>query len=292
MSDNLRGAFLMVGSMAAFVLNDTLVKILGVRLPLFQILLLRGLFTVFFVATLCHFFCAWQFNLSGRDWRLVIIRSFGDIGASYFFLTALFHMPLANVTAILQLLPLTISLGGALFFNEKLGWRSFLVIAVGFVGMGLIARPAAEGFGIYSFYGICAVLCVTVRDLVTRRISPNVPSLLVTFVNALGILLYSTIAIFWVEWVPVTGQEVIKLGIASGFVSVAYLLSVLVMRKGDLVYIAPFRYSGLLWALLIGLIVFDHWPDRFTFLGAGIIISSGLYIMWREASLKTKTALV
>ena len=89
-----------------------------------------------------------------------------------------------------------------------------------------------------------------------------------------------------------TGQEVIKLGIASGFVSVAYLLSVLVMRKGDLVYIAPFRYSGLLWALLIGLIVFDHWPDRFTFLGAGIIISSGLYIMWREASLKTKTALV
>ena len=112
-----------------------------------------------------------------------------------------------------------------------------------------------------------------------------------TFVNAIGILTYSTIAMLWVEWVPMNGEEVRDLIIASGFVSVAYLLSVLVMRKGDLAYIAPFRYSGLLWALLVGLLVFDHWPDGRTLLGAGVIIFSGLFSMWREIRSKTENML-
>ena len=80
-----------------------------------------------------------------------------------------------------QFLPLIIALGAALFFNETLGWRRLSAVIFGFVGMGLIVRPGAEGFGIYSYYGVGAVFCVALRDLITRRLSSDVPSLLVTF---------------------------------------------------------------------------------------------------------------
>ena len=286
MSDNFRGAFLMVASMAAFVFNDTAVKLLGDRLPLFQIMFLRGILTVMFVAGLCQYFRVWTLKLSRKDWTVVAIRSLADIGASFLFLSALFQMPLANLTAILQFLPLIIALGATLFLNETLGWRLLSAIIFGLVGMGLIVRPGAEGFGIYSYYGVGAVFCVALRDLITRRLSNDVPSLLVTFFNAVGILLYSTIAVVWIDWVPVSLEDVKLLFLAAGFVSFAYWLSVLAMRKGDISFVSPFRYTGLLWALLVGYWVFEHFPDGFTLLGAGIIIVSGLYMMWRESKLK------
>ena len=195
MLDNVRGALLMIASMAARVLHDSAVKLLGERLPLFQILFLRGILTVIFVAGLCQYFRAWTFTLSAQDWTVVSIRSLADIGASFLFLSALFQMPLANLTAILQFLPLTIALGAALFFNETLGWRRLSAIIFGFVGMGLIVRPSAEGFGPYLCYGVGAVFCVALRDLVTRRLNRDVPSLLVTFFNTVGILVYSSIAL-------------------------------------------------------------------------------------------------
>ena len=286
MSENFRGAFLMVASMAAFVFNDTAVKLLGERLPLFQIMFLRGILTVMFVAGLCQYFRVWILTLSRQDWTVMAIRSLADIGASFLFLSALFQMPLANLTAILQFLPLIIALGAALFFNETLDWRRLSAIIFGFLGMGLIVRPGAEGFGLYSYYGVGAVFCVALRDLITRRLSNDVPSLLVTFFNSVGILLYSTIALLWTDWVPVSTEDVKLLFLAAGFVSFAYWLSVLVMRNGDISFVAPFRYSGLLWALLVGYWVFEHFPDGFTLLGAGIIIVSGLYMMWRESKHK------
>ena len=243
MSDNLRGAFLMVASMAAFVFNDTFVKLLGVTLPLFQSLLLHGAVSLIFIVGLCQYFKAWRFDLGARDWSLIGLRSLGDIGASYFFLSALFHMPLANVTAILQLLPLSVALGGALFFRERMRWRRTLAISVGFSGMFLIVRPGAEGFGVYTYYALIAVACITIRDLVTRRISPEVSSLMVTFTNAFSILLYSILAMFWVTWVPLSGQNIWHLAASSFFISGAYFLSVLFMRKGNISYICNFPSS-------------------------------------------------
>ena len=257
-SDNIRGALLMVASMAAFTFNDVFVKLLGADLPLFQVLMLRGMLTSFCIFLLCIYFKAWTFDIALKDWRLIGLRSLGDIGASYFFLTALFNMPLANATAILQLLPLIVALGGLLFFQEVIGWRRALAIAIGFGGMFLIVRPGIEGFNHYSFYALIAVGFVTVRDLVTRKIDREVPSLMVTFFNAVSICLYSSLAMFWVEWVPVGSTNAAYLVTAAFLVSAAYLLSVLVMRQGEVSFVAPFRYTGLIWALVLGWIFFDH----------------------------------
>ena len=279
----------MVASMAAFTFNDVFVKLLGADLPLFQVLMLRGMLTSFCIFLLCMYFKAWTFDIALKDWWLIGLRSLGDIGASYFFLTALFNMPLANATAILQLLPLTVALGGLLFFQEVIGWRRALAIAIGFGGMFLIVRPGIEGFNHYSFYALIAVGFVTLRDLVTRKIDREVPSLMVTFFNAVSICLYSSLAMFWVEWVPVGSTDAAYLVTAALLVSAAYLLSVLVMRQGEVSFVAPFRYTGLIWALVLGWIFFDHWPDRLTLIGAGVIVMSGLFTMWRETKTRSRT---
>ena len=133
MSPNLRGAMLMMASMAAFTLNDTCIKATGGALPLFQLLTVRGLLTTLLIYLLARHLGALRFDLSRRDWGLVITRSSAEVGAAYFFITALLNMPLANVTAVLQVLPLTVTLGAAMFFREPVGWRRFSAIAIGFL---------------------------------------------------------------------------------------------------------------------------------------------------------------
>ena len=120
---------------------------------------------------------ALHLRFARHDRWLVAFRCVAELSATFFFLTALMHMPLANVTAVLQALPLTVTLGAALFFSEQIGWRRIMAIALGFAGMLLIVRPGPDGFSIYAMYALIAVICVTARDLITRRMSPEVPSM-------------------------------------------------------------------------------------------------------------------
>ena len=177
MSDNLRAALLMMAAMASFTINDTFVKATDNALPLFQLLTMRGLITTVFIFLLAWRMKALTWRLLRQDWGLVALRCLSEVGATWFFLTALLNMPLANVSAILQVLPLTVTMGAALFFREPVGWRRALAILVGFSGMLLIVRPGPDGFNIFAIYALAAVGCVTVRDLVTRRMSAQVSSL-------------------------------------------------------------------------------------------------------------------
>lgn len=286
MSDNQRGATFMMLSMAAFVLNDTFVKLLGAHIPLFEILFLRGLLATGALIMMCWYLNALQWRRSARDWSLMIARSGSEIAAAYFFLTALIHMPIANVTAILQTLPLTVSLGGVLFFKNPIGWRRLLAILIGFGGMMLIVRPGSDGFDIYSIYVLIAVLCVTVRDLTTRAMSKSVPSLFVTLLASLSVTVYSGIMVIGAEFTPMTSTDQAYLIASAIFIIGGYAFSVLVMRVGDISFVALFRYSAVIWTLLIGFWVFGDWPDELTLLGAAIIALSGGYTMLREARIK------
>ena len=286
MSDNQRGATFMMLSMAAFVLNDTFVKLLGANIPLFEILFLRDLLATGALIMICWYLNALQWRHSGQDWSLMIARSGSEIAAAYFFLTALIHMPIANVTAILQTLPLTVSLGGVLFFKNPIGWRRLLAILIGFGGMMLIVRPGSDGFDIYSIYVLIAVLCVTVRDLTTRAMSKSVPSLFVTLLASLSVTVYSGIMVIGAEFTPMTSTDQAYLIASAIFIIGGYAFSVLVMRVGDISFVALFRYSAVIWTLLIGFWVFGDWPDELTLLGAAIIALSGGYTMLREARIK------
>jgi len=282
MSPNTTGAFLMMGGMAAFTINDALVKATGGAIPLFQLLTIRGVISSVLILALARHLQALKFDLPRRDWALIGLRSLSEIGATFFFLTALLNMPLANATAILQALPLTVTAGAALFFGEKVGWRRMLAILAGFTGMLLIVRPGPEGFDTYALYALTAVAFVTVRDLTTRRMSTAVPSMLVTLSAAVAVLAFSALASTQVQWVALDGRLVALLLGSSLFIVGGYVLSVAVMRIGDVSFVAPFRYTGLLWALILGLLLFGDWPDTVTLIGAAIVVGSGLFTLYRE----------
>ena len=281
-----RGPALMSATMLAFTLNDVCMKALSGALPLTQALFLRGLVTVVVLGLLAWRAGALRLPATRSDRAWLGLRTLAEVGAAYFFVTALFHMPIANVTAILQALPLTVTAAGALLLGERVGPRRWSAVAVGFLGILLIVRPGAEGFDAYSLYALAAVLAVTLRDIATRRMSRGVPSETVALSAAAGVTAFAALALPGVETAPVTaGAAWLLLG-ASVFVIAGYLLSVAVMRAGEVSLTAPFRYTGLVWAILAGLLLFGERPDAFTLAGAAIVVAAGLFTIRRETTLR------
>ena len=279
----------MMASMAAFTLNDTLLKLTNGAVPLAQLLFLRGVLSSVLIYALARSLGALRFHVARRDWGLIAIRSAAEVGAAYFFVTALLNMPLANVTAVLQALPLTVAVGAALVFREPLGWRRMSAILIGFMGMLLIVRPGVDGFSLWSGYALMAVLCVTVRDLATRRLSVHVPSMTVTLASSLAVTVSFGLASTLTDWVPVTLPLAALIGAAAVFIIGGYFFSIRAMRVGEISFIAPFRYTGLVWALVLGWLVFGDWPTNLTLLGAGIVVATGLFTLYRERRVKERS---
>ena len=285
-SSNIEGAALMTASMAAFTFNDMFFKLLNEDLPFFQVLFLRSLAVTVLMIGLARMKGALWIRAGRKDWGLVLLRSLAEVGAAYFFLTALVHLPIANVTAILQALPLTVTLGAALFLGEPVGWKRFAAIGIGLVGVMLIVRPGGEGFDLYAIYAVLAVVCVTVRDLAARQIAVYVPSIFVALVAIVAILLFAAVGAVNIEWKPMHLGHGAYLAGCSVFILGAYLFSVMAMRVGEIGFVSPFRYTSLLVALLVGLVVFREWPDALTLLGAGIVVATGVFTLWRERQVK------
>ena len=289
LSPNQKGALLMLGSMAFFTINDTLVKLVGETVPLWQIVTVRGVMASVLLLCLARAMGALRFDLSRRDWGLVLARCSTEMAVTYFFLSALLQMPLANITAVLQMLPLTVTLCAALFLGETVGWRRSLAIALGFVGMLLIVRPGGADFGPATIYALLAVALLTLRDLVTRQMSPAVPSLTVTFLSAFSVTLFGLGLGFGESWQPVGGREWLLLSATAVLILLAYLCAVMTIRVGEVSAVAPLRYTGLVWALLLGWLVFGEFPSGLTLFGAGIVVAAGLFTLLRERQVAENT---
>ena len=285
LTPNIQGALLMTGAMTAFTINDAFMKLLGDHLPFFQLLFLRSLAVFVLLGAVAWRARAFSVRMSRRDKGLVGVRTLAEVGAAYFFLNALFNLPIANVTAILQALPLTVTLAAMIVFKEQVGWKRFVAIGIGFVGVIMIVRPGSDGFTIYSVYALLAVLLVTVRDLASRRLAHEVPSLVVAFAAVVGVLVFSSVGAGFVTWKPMAVLDFVYLGVAVFAIIGGYLFSVMAMRVGDIGAVAPFRYTSLLAALLLGLFVFGEWPDGWTQIGALVVVATGLFTLWREQKL-------
>lgn len=292
LTDNIRGALIMMGAMCAYTFNDAFMKALSDEIPLFQAILFRGMGAVIFLVILCHMMGQLRFNLSRRDWGLILIRTAGEVGGTYFFLTALFNMPIANVSAILQALPLAVSLAAAMVLGEALGWRRLSAICVGFAGVLLIIQPGGADFSSYSLYALGAVACVTVRDIAVRSMSRSVPAVFVALVAAVGVTCLGAIGSLFIEWAPFTTTTGLQLAGATGFLIFGYIASVNAMRFGEIAYVAPFRYASLLVALVLGIVIFDEWPNTLALCGAGIVVATGLFTLYRETKLKIRQPMV
>ncbi len=287
--DSLRAGLFMVAAAASFVTNDTFVKLLDGSVPVGEIIAVRGTFSAILLAAACSqrkLFFATPLVFA----RSVLARSAFDLVATVLFIVALIHMPIANLTSIIQTVPLAVIVMAFLFLGERVGWRRILAVIAGFIGVLLIARPAPQTFSMYEMLALGIVLLAAVRDIMTRRIPAKVPSLIVAFANALfvtaGGFVLGVIQGF-------IGLELWQLGCltaASLFLGLGYVFMVMTLRLGEIAVSAPFRYVNVLFSIFSGVVVFGEIPDLWALAGMALIVASGLYTIHRERMIRRRRA--
>ncbi len=285
-TDNLRASLLMVASMAGFALEDLLLKKASATLPIGQIVALLGLGgTILFAILLRRQGLRLLHPTLLR--RAVVIRNLAEMGASVCIVTALSVMPLSSFTAIIQANPLLVTLGGALFLGERVGWRRATAIAVGFAGVLTILRPWGDGFGAGALIAVAGMVLLSARDLATRAVPDDVGTL---HLSAWGFasLIPAGLALMAALGTPPAAAPA-GLGFTLAAVAIgvfAYYAITLAMRIGEVAVVAPFRYPRLVFAFLLAAAVLGERPDAATLAGSALVVGAGLYTMIREARLR------
>ena len=284
--ENIRGILFMILAMAGFALEDLFIKLLSSRVPVSQILIILGFSgtaVLLIIAFLTHA------PILHRDLlnRPIIVRTFCELFAALFFTSAIALTPLSSVASILMTTPLMVTTGAAIFFGEKIGWRRWTAIIIGFFGVLLILRPGFESFMPASLLAVIATIFLAVRDLATRTMKFEISTTTVSIYAFLAMGISGFIAMpFFSAMVIPSSIEIVYL-ISATFVGViGYYAIVLATRNGDVSVISPFRYSRLVFAMLLSIIILSERPDLLTLSGASIIVISGIYTFIREGRLK------
>lgn len=275
----------MILSMACFAVEDTFIKLLSARLPATQIL-----FSVGFGGALITLALAVTLNVNLADKILlnkhVISRTIADLFGALFFTSAMVLIPMSLLASILQATPLFVTLGAAILLGEKVGWRRWSAIFIGFLGIIIILQPGYGSFQLASLLGLAAVLCLALRDVVTRDMATEIPTLTVTFYAclAMGSAGFIAYPFFGTPIMPTTFEAILL--VCAAIIGVTgYFLIVLATRKGDVSVIAPFRYSRLLFSLGLASLILGEMLTLPILLGGLLVVSSGIYTFGRERRL-------
>ena len=282
LNSNMKGAILMTACVFAYVINDAFMKALFSEIAFFQAIFLRSIIIVPPVL-----FIAWVTkitirNLSAQNKRFILARVIAEICTTFSFLTALKYIPLANVTAIFQALPLVVTMAAALFLGESVGWRRWSATLIGFVGVLIVVRPGLEGFNSYSLWALAGIIFFAIREISTRKITSEVPTTTVALSTIIGSAFFAGIMMTNAEWSSLDASSWSLIISAAFAVLIATFLSVVAMRTGDIGFVSPFRYTSMLAAIFLGILMFEEWPDQPTIIGTVIIIITGIYTFHRE----------
>ena len=287
---SLKAAVYMALAMAAFPINDTLMKLLAHQLPVGTLIFVRGLFA----SALIFMAIGGTGGLRHLPHVLtpaIALRAFMDTIATLLFISALMRMPIANITSINQTVPLVVTGLAALFLGERVGWRRLAAIALGFVGVTLIVKPDMTKLDGTAVLALVLVLTLAIRDILTRRIHGSVPALVVALANSLFVLSGAFVLSFFEGGLVMPGLgQVAVLAAAGVFLALGYHFMVQTLRFADVSVSAPIRYTVVLWSLLSGIVVFGELPDRWAWLGIGLVVATGLYSLHRESVLKRRAA--
>lgn len=290
-SENLRGIVLMVLSMALFGLEDMFLKWAAVGLPVGQIIFVSGAFGLpVFV---------WMAARKGQSvftkaalHPAVLARGLGEMVGTFAYINALATVPLSTVSAVLQAMPLAVTMAAALFMQEQVGWRRWSAIAVGFAGVILVIRPGLDGFRPEALWVLITVAGLTLRDLMARKIPAECSTAQVSAWGLMAVALLGALMMLGAQDVamPNLWEATTLLG-ALVFGTAGYWAIIGATRTGEISVVAPFRYVRLVFAVLIGAFVFAEWPDAITLAGSALIVASGLYSFARERARKRALSL-
>lgn len=285
-AENRRGIVMMSAAMAFFIGNDALVKLVSSELPTGQLIFVRGMLTTLLLGS------AVLASGLGVHWRgllqpTVALRALLDAAATFTYLTALFHMPIGNATAINLSAPLFLTLFAVFLLGERVDARRWSLIVLGFAGVLLVVQPSSEGFNGYALLCVFATLLHAARDLLTRQVPAQVPSLIITLATACTVTVLSGLWCVTQTWQPVSVVSAAQLTGASVCLAAAYHLLTLSMRAGDMSVIGPFRYSGLLAALLVGYVVWGDVPNTLAWVGIALLVAAGLAMLHSQRAPRT-----
>jgi drug/metabolite transporter (DMT)-like permease len=269
-------------SMAVYVVGDVVLKLFGRSFPLNELIFWRSV--VIMVSLGCVL--AWtrpRLLSTSLFSGPVLARCLFDCINILSFTAAIIHMKLAELYAILQMSPFLMTILAVAVFKERVGWRRWSAIAVGFCGVLLIIKPDPGNLNPWALLGVLAAFGAACREMVTWKIDPDVSTLEVTFVSALVTAIGAYTFDIREPWPAMSYHEVILLLIQAAAWLVGTLLLVHACRTGPLSLVASFRYSLLVWGAIAGYLVFGELPDILAVCGAVIIVLCGLYIFYREA---------
>lgn len=281
-ADNLRGIVLMLASMALFAMEDMFIKWAAQGMPTGQIVFVAGAFGMPVFALIARRKGARVLTRAALH-PAVLWRGLGEMTGTIAYVTAIASVPLSTVSAVLQAMPLAVTMGAALFMGERVGWRRWSAIAVGFAGVLLVIRPGLEGFRPSALWVLITVAGLALRDLASRAIPAEYSD---AQVSAWGLAAVMLLGVMMMAGsgqaqLPGPGQAALLLGMLI-FGTAGYWAITAATRIGEVAVVAPFRYSRLVFAILIGAFVFAEPPDALTLCGAALIIASGLYSFARE----------
>lgn len=280
---NLRGIAAMMIAMLFFVGNDALMKLARGSLETGQALFVRGLFALGMLTIVISVTRAWRL-LPLAFHRLALLRAATESVVAALYISALSAMALADITAILMLTPLILTALSVFFLREKVGWRRWSAVIVGFIGILLVIRPGGQVAPLWAVaMAFGSAVLVAVRDVMTRRMPMNVPSLMLTLTTTLGTMA-GGIAMLAAgqSWQPLTAPVLMILAGAALLVLIGNFAIIEAFRDADISAVSPFRYSVILWAGIFGFALFGEVPTALSLVGLALVIASGLYTVHRE----------
>ena len=279
---NQRGIVAIVACMASYTVNDVLVKEILRHYPVGETIFIRGLMCIALIGGVVLAFGHGP-RVRAISSKPLMARSLLDGLSTAGFIAALAHMQLANLSAVLQVAPLIIVALSVAFYGERVGWRRWSAIAVGFAGALLVIKPIPSEFNFWAVVGIASALAAALREMMTRRIDHGIPTLVIAFWGTVGITACGALFYPFEQWRMFAPGDLAVLFVAAIFVGLAIYLLALGFRNVDLSVVAPFRYSYILTSTLGGFLVFGEWPDSWSTVGAMLIVASGIYAVHREA---------
>lgn len=277
-------ACMLIGS-AVLTLNDALLKTLAGTYPTGQMLFIRGVFVwpwiLLFSMRTGGLTSLRTHNLKGQALRGICV-----IASAFLFINGLRHLKLADAIAVSFMGPLFITAMAPLVLGETVGWRRWLAVLVGFAGVLFMLRPGGDALQWAILFPLGAAVCGGLRDLITRRIAGTETTVAVLAATSTIVLVAGLATAPFVDWVPLRLADLAMFAASGALIAVAHTMMIEAFRRGEAALVAPFKYSSLLWATLIGFLMFGELPDTWTIVGAIVIVLAGLYVLYRELQLK------
>ena len=277
------GVFYMILCMLFFSINDALIKYILVIYKditiLGEIIFIRGVISTVILGLYLYF--KKKLTLQIITSKPLHTRGAVESIAAVFFFLGLMYLPFGELYSLLNLAPILITAAGAFILREKVGWRRWTAVILGFIGVMIVIKPHDLQFGYAFVYPLISAIFIAQRDTITRKYLEKFDSLQVVFITSLSVTVFFSFSIL-INFQPINFKIFIYILLSAIFVTIGYYFSVLTIKVANISSTSPFRYTIIIFGIFLGYFIFNETPSINMIFGSILIISSGIFIIFRQ----------